>query len=247
MRKIIITTFAAALFMTGCGKVPSQPSPSKHELHNVRKESSNETNKHDKKELVINNVVPFNHGFKLQGTAWEFQDERIEILVNGKPTFDFWDEDKNGLESEMTLPSSDQKFDITVHQGLKKQSSYLITVQVLKDKKVLSSIDQKVRTTNVISKPRGIKKLLYTVSGSEVSVDFTTHADATIRAVHYSIGNNLKDSYYETGESSTDKGFGSEQNMSFPFNYQDVKGKKISFYTTDFNNNKSAPSEIVIE
>lgn len=232
--------------MASCSQLSPQTSQSKYEQH--KGESSNATNKQNTEELAINRVVPFNHGFKLQGTAWRFEDgEKIAILVNGQRTSSFSDEDENSLEYEMTLPSNDQHFDITVYQGLKKHSSYLITIQVLKDRKVLSSIDQKVTTTNVKSKPRGIKKLQYTVSSSEVSVNFTTYADATIRAVHYSFDNKFKNGYYETGEYSTDKGFGSEQQMSFPFHYQDVKGKKISLYTTDFNNNKSVPKEIVIE
>ncbi len=234
--------------MASCSQLSPQPSQSKYEQHKGKKESSNSTIKKNKEEIAINCFVPFNHGFKFQGTAWRFEDgEKIEILVNGQRTSSFSDEDENSLEYEMTLPSNNQDFDITVYQGLKKNSSYLITIQVLKDRKVLSSIDQKVTTTNVSSKPRGIKKLQYTVSSNEVSVNFTTYADETIRAVHYSFGNKFKNGYYETGEYSTDKRFRSEQQISFPFHYHDVKGKKISLYTTDFNNNKSVPKEIVIE
>lgn len=239
MKKVICSSLLVVFCLLGCSannekpikKVAKQSNTVEQPISGLKHTQEPEVKTNER--LGIIGIQPYNHGFEITGKATLRKDEHITAVVEDGTTevelgdyAVFFDDDK------------DDSFFLSTYDKLAPNKAYVAEVRITS--KLNETIDSKTiafRTTNITSKPKGVKDVSYTINNESASIQYTRLGDPSVKQIHFEA---IDGSYKAVTNSNLDGVISEDQSEEMPFDYSEIKGKTMRIYTTDGNNNKSA-------
>ncbi|MEH7455096.1 hypothetical protein [Gottfriedia acidiceleris] len=237
--KVICSSILIMLCLSGCAannekpikKVAKQSNTVEQPISGLKHTPEPEVMTNDR--LGIIDIKPYNHGFELTGKATLRKGEHITAVVEDGAT-----EVELGDYAVYFDDGKDDSFFLSTYEGLAPNKAYVAEIRITSS--LNETIDSKTiafRTTNISSKPKGVKDVSYSINNETASIQYTRLGDPNVKQIHFEA---IDGSYKAITKSNQDGVVSEDQLEDMPFDYSEIKGKTIRIYTTDGNNNKSS-------